>query len=157
MGNVDALHLDDLYLIFWIALLDLSMISLFYKEWKVTTFDSSFAQSIGFSCSFFNYLLMVLTAATVIGAFRAIGVLLVLAFLIVPVLTARLFCHRLKRVILCAMGIGIFCSLFGVALARHCLTAYQLSLSTAGMTVTVLGAVYCAALGVRLTFRICRC
>ncbi len=146
MGNVDALHLNDVYLIFWIALLNLTLIGVFYKEWKVTTFDGGFANSIGFSGPLFNYFLMALTSVTVIGAFRAVGVLLVLAFLVAPVLTARLFCHRLKHMILLSIGIGIGCSVISVALARHLLSVYHLPLSTSGLTIACLGSVYFLAI-----------
>lgn len=146
MGNVDALHLDDLRIVFWTALADFSLILLLFKEWKVTTFDSGFSKSVGFSISFFNYLLMVLTAATAIASFRAVGVLLVLAFLVTPVLIARLFCQRLKYLILFSMGIGIFTSLISVALSRHLLTTHNLSLSTSALTVTLLGLLYFSAL-----------
>lgn len=142
MGNVDALHVHDLKLILGIVLFDFAVIALFFKEFKMTTFDSSFADAQGVSSSLFNYLLMVLTSATVIGAFRAVGVLLVLAFLVAPVLTARLFTHRLKNLLLLAIAIGIGASLLSVALARHLLTVHHLPLSTSGLVATVLGAVY---------------
>lgn len=149
MGNVDALHLDDLRLIFWIALSNLFFIVLLYKEWKMTTFDAGFAKSIGFSSGMFNYFLMVLTSITVIGAFRAVGVLLVLAFLVAPVLTARLFCNRLQYVILLAIAIGVGCSLISVCLARHLLTLYHLPLSTSGLAITCLGLIYFLSLGLK--------
>lgn len=142
MGNVDALHVHDLKLILGIALFDFAVIALFFKEFKMTTFDPSFASAQGVSGSLFNYLLMVLTSATVIGAFRAVGVLLVLAFLVGPVLTARLFTHRLKKLLILAAAIGVGASLFSVALARHLLTVHHLPLSTSGLVATVLGAIY---------------
>lgn len=142
MGNVDALHFQDLKLIFWIALFNLATVILFFKEFKMITFDGAFANVQGFSRSSFNYLLMVLTSATVIGAFRAVGVLLVLAFLVGPVLIARLFTHRLKKLVLLSMGIGACGSLISVAIARHLLSVHHLSLSTSGLASTVLGAIY---------------
>lgn len=142
MGNVDALHFDDLRVVFWTALINFSCITILFKEWKVTTFDSGFAQSTGFSTPFFNYLLMVLTAATSIAAFRAVGVLLVLSFLVAPVLIARLFCQRLKYVLFISSGIGVFASLFSVALSRHLLTVHNLPVSTSALTVTTLGVLY---------------
>jgi manganese/zinc/iron transport system permease protein len=142
MGNVDALHIDDLKLILWIALFDFVIITIFFKEFKMIAFDGAFADSQGISRSFFNYLLMVLTSATVIGAFRAVGVLLVLAFIVGPVLTARLFTHRLKKLILLAMGIGVGASLISVALSRHLLSIHHLPLSTSGLVATVLGMIY---------------
>lgn len=146
MGNADALHLDDLRTVFWTALVDLCLIVLLFKEWKVTTFDSGFAHSVGFSTSLFNYLLMILTAATAIASFRAVGVLLVLSFLVTPVLIARLFCQRLKYLLLFSIGVGVFVSLISVCLSRHLLTLHNLSLSTSGLTVTLLGLVYCVSL-----------
>ncbi len=142
MGNVDALHIHDLKLIFWIALFDFAVIGLLFKEFKMITFDGAFAAFQGFSKPFFHYLLMVLTSATVIGAFRAVGVLLVLAFLVGPVLTARLFTHRLKKLIFLSMAIGSGASLISVALARHLLSVQHLPVSTSGLAVTVLGAIY---------------
>lgn len=142
MGNVDALHVHDLKLIFWIALFDFAVIGLFFKEFKITTFDASLADAQGFRSSAFNYLLMVLTSATVIGAFRAVGVLLVLAFLVGPALTARLLTHRLKTLILLAIAIGCAGAFISVALSRHFLSVFHAPVSTAGLATTVLGAIY---------------
>jgi manganese/zinc/iron transport system permease protein len=153
MGNVDALHVHDLKLIFWIVLFDFAVIGVFFKEFKVTTFDASLADAQGFPSSLFNYLLMMLTSATVIGAFRAVGVLLVLAFLVGPVLSARLMTHRLKTLIFLAIGIGIAASLISVALSRHLLSVYHIPLSTAGLATTVLGAIYFVSLAVRGCFK----
>ena len=151
MGNVDALHVHDLKLIFWIALVDLACIVIFFKEFKMTTFDPGFASASGFSSPFFNYLLMVLTSATVIGAFRAVGVLLVLAFLVGPVLTAQLLTHRLKKVLVLAIAFGLVAAFFSVALGRHLLSVYHLPVSTSGLVTTVLGGVYCLTLLYRVT------
>lgn len=142
MGNVDALHVHDLKLLFWITLIDLGVISLFYKEFKITTFDQIFANTQGFSNTFFSYVLMVLTSATVIGAFRAVGVLLVLAFLVGPVLIARLFSHHLKKILFLASLIGICTSILSVAMSRHLLSVHHLPLSTSGLATTLLGIIY---------------
>ena len=83
MGNVDALHVHDLKLIWMVTLIDFVVLSMFFKEFKITTFDPSLANSLGISTNIYNYLLMILVAATSIGAFRAVGVLLVLALLVV--------------------------------------------------------------------------
>lgn len=149
MGNVDALHLHDLYLIFWVVLLNSASVGFLFKEWKITSFDPGFASANGYSSPLFNYFLMVLTSATVIGAFRAVGVLLVLSFLVAPVLMARLMTHRLKKVLLFSNLLGIGCAFFGVALARHLLTVHELPLSTAGLVVSVLGVVYLLVLLIR--------
>jgi manganese/zinc/iron transport system permease protein len=142
MGNVDALHIDDLGLVLFVALFNLIPIIFLFKEYQVTTFDPSFAKIVGISPGFFNYLLMVQVAATAIGAFRAVGVLLFLAFLVGPPLSARLWTHKLKTLIFLSMGIGIFCSLIGVALSRHILTTSRFPVSTAGLVVVCIALFY---------------
>ena len=142
MGNADALHLDDLSLVMGIVLINIVLVVLFFKEFKITTFDPVLARSLGFSTLFFNYLLMTQFSATAVVSFRAVGVLMVLAFITGPSLTARLLTHNLKTMLLYAVLIGILTSLFGVALSRHILTTTGIPLSTAGIVVTLISVVY---------------
>ncbi len=145
MGNVDALHRDDIKLGIAVLFLNLLLLTLFFKEYAITTFDAGLAKSLGFSAGFFNYLLMSQVAATAIGAFRAVGVLMVLAFITGPPLTARLLTDRLSSMLAISIGVGVGCSLVGVALSRHILTVYGAPLSTAGLTVCLLVAAFLAA------------
>lgn len=149
MGNVDALHIDDISLGMVILLINLLFITAFYKEWQLTTFDPGLAKTLGFSPAFFNYLLMVLVSLTVVGAFRAVGVLMVLTFITAPPLAARLFCSRLSSLLVTASAIGIASALTGIALARHLLTSYGLALSTGGIVVVLLGFFYLLCLAVK--------
>jgi manganese/zinc/iron transport system permease protein len=153
MGNVDALHFDDLKLISIVFLSNLAITGLFYKEFKVTAFDSMLANSLGIRTSFFHTLLMVQTAATAIGAFRAVGVLLMLAFLVGPVISARLLTHNLPRLILLAMGLGVLCSVVGVALSRHILSVHHVPLSTAGLVVSLISLAFVLAILLRARAR----
>lgn len=139
MGNIDALELGDASWVYLTLMLNILAITLFYRQFQVTTFDQNYAKTLGFSPTLYHYLLMVLVSATVIASFRAVGVLMVLALLTGPPLIAGFFTHRLKFLIPLAAIAGILFSLFGVALSRHILTAYQLPLSTAGLVVCLIG------------------
>lgn len=138
MGNVDALHIDDCKLVFVILGLNIFSFVLFFKEFKITTFDAGFAKAFGISTVFFNYLLMTQVSATAIGAFRAVGVLMVLAFITGPALTARLLTHDLKRMLLLSVLLGCAASVIGVALSRHLLSVYNEALSTGGLVVCLI-------------------
>lgn len=145
MGNVDALHRNDIYLAFLILAFNLGGIAFFFRGWKVTTFDPAFSKAMGFSPPLFNYLLMSLVSLTVVGAFRAVGVLMVLTFITAPPLFARLFSKTLLQVLVRSSGIALLASFIGVALARHLLTHYGIALSTAGIVVTLMGGAYLIA------------
>jgi manganese/zinc/iron transport system permease protein len=142
MGNADALQSRDLLWVYIIAALNLFLFVLFFKEFKLTTFDSGLAYAMGFSPLIFNYLLMAQVSATTITSFRAVGVLLVLAFMTGPSLAARLLTHRLNRVLVWSIVLGVLCALIGVALTRHILTVYGIALSTSGVVVCTILVAY---------------
>ncbi len=138
MGNADALMPSDLHWVYLILVVNLLLFCLFSKEFKLTTFDPQLALALGFSPVFFNYLLMAQVSAASITAFRAVGVLLVLAFMTGPPLTARLLTHRLSNMLAGGVGIGILSAIIGVALTRHILTVYGMALSTSGIVVCMI-------------------
>lgn len=142
MGNADALHSSDLFWVYIIVVCNAVLFALFFKEFKLTTFDPSLAYAMGFSPILFNYLLMAQVSATSITSFRAVGVLLVLAFMTGPALSARLLTHRLNRVLILATALGSLCALVGVALTRHILTVYGVALSTSGVVVCAILLLY---------------
>lgn len=142
MGNVDALHVNDLKLAAAVAGFNAIVVLLFFKEFKLMAFDPAFAVTIGLSAALWNYVFMTMTALTAVAAFRAVGVLLVLALLVGPVLIARLYVKRLKALMAVSSAIGVGVSLVAVALARHLLSVYDLPLSTAGIVVTLIGVLY---------------
>ncbi len=137
-GNIDMLRREDLTLSLYMAAFNMLIIILFFKEYKVLAFDEGYAKALGIRVHFYNYLLMFQVAATSIIAFRAVGVLLVLAFMTAPVIVARLYTHSLRHLLFLAPIFAIFVSALGVALSRHLLTVYGLPLSTAGLTVSLM-------------------
>lgn len=142
MGNVDALQSRDLFWVYVIMALNIFLFVLFFKEFKLTTFDPGLAYAMGLSPFLFSYLLMAQVSATTITSFRAVGVLLVLAFMTGPPLAARLLTHSLKSMLIWATVLGSFCALIGVALTRHILTVYGVALSTSGVVVCMILALY---------------
>jgi len=142
MGNVDIVQLADLRLALSLVGFNLLIIALFHRQYTLTVFDKSLARSYGVPVKFFEYLMMFQTAITVIGSFRAVGVLLVLAFLVSPVVIARLFTNKVATLLglSCLIGLGI--SVIGVAISRHILSVYQLPLSTSGVVVSLFVVVF---------------
>lgn len=82
----------------------LLIIGLFFKEWKITTFDSALAASIGIPVLAMHYLFMTLVSVTTVAAFDAVGAIMVVAMLIAPAATAYLWTdHLLKMIVLSAI------------------------------------------------------
>ena len=142
MGNADALGGGDLTLSSLLALLNVAVFCLFFHSFQFASFDRGAAVSIGLPCGRLDMVLLLLTAFSCVGAFRAVGVLVVVSFLVGPFLIARLFSHKLKVLLILSPAIGIFASLLGVALARHFLTFYDLALSTGGIVALLIAVFY---------------
>jgi manganese/zinc/iron transport system permease protein len=150
MGNVDALHIDDCRFIFVILLLNTCLFLLFFKEFKITTFDSGLSRALGISTVFYNYLLMVQVSLTTIGAFRAVGVLMVLSFITGPALIARFLTDHLGKMFALSIFVGSICSIVGVAISRHILSVYGVALSTSGIVVSTILTLFAATVIVKL-------
>ncbi len=150
-GNIDALGRTDILYAGAAALLNLGLTLLAYRPWALSAFDPQLAASSGLKVTGYHYLQMALTALTLVVSIRAVGVLLVLAFLTGPTLIARHYSHRLPSLLALTVAIGIGFSLIGVALSRHLLSIHHLPLSTGGLIVTLLSLGY--FLSAALTFR----
>src|SRR5262249_20465420 len=94
--------------------------------------------SAGFSRAAFYFL----TALTCVSSFRAVGVLVVLALLVGPFLTVRLFCHRLQWLLLWTPLLAVFSCVVSVALARALLSIDSIALSTGGILSAVISLLF---------------
>ncbi|HEX2281516.1 MAG TPA: metal ABC transporter permease [Thermomicrobiales bacterium] len=122
-----------------IAVLNLALILLFYKELKVSTFDPGLAAALGFSPVVLHYALMTAVSVTTVGAFSAVGAILVVALMIVPAVTAYLLTDRLALMIALSVGSGIISAVAGYYLA------VALNVSISGMMTVVAGALFALA------------
>lgn len=119
-----------------ILLLTLGMLFAFFKELKVSTFDAGLSAALGFSPVVLHYGLMTVSSVTVVGAFEAVGAVLVVALMIAPAASAYLLTSDLKKMLVLSVGFGVFSAIGGYWVA-HALDA-----SIAGSMTTVLGLVF---------------
>lgn len=83
-----------------ILLINIILLLLFYKELKISTFDAGLAAALGFSPALIHYGLMMMVSVTAVGAFDAVGSILVVALMIAPPASAWLFTDRLSQMLL---------------------------------------------------------
>ncbi|QPC84157.1 metal ABC transporter permease [Phototrophicus methaneseepsis] len=124
-------------LVFWpksitvtavMALLVTLFVVLFYKELKLSTFDAALAKALGFRPGVLHYALMVLVSLVAVGAFDAVGSILVIAFFIIPPAAAYLLTDRLWAMLIISPVIGTVGAYFGYDLARgHFLNLIELN------------------------------
>ncbi|UCF67994.1 MAG: metal ABC transporter permease [Acidobacteriota bacterium] len=123
-----------------ILLLNVVLISVLYKELKLATLDREQAAVLGFAPATVHYLLMGCVSITAVGAFQAVGSILVVALMIAPPAAAYLLSDRLSVVLILGGVLGAASGVGGYWLARG------IDGSIAGSMAVVAGLVFLGAL-----------
>lgn len=106
-----------LYVSSGLLVLNIGIITLFFKELKLVSFDPVLASVLGFSPVLLHYLLMSLVSVTAVGSFQSIGSILVVAFMIAPPTTAYLLSDDLKHMLWISCGLAVLNSVLGFQMA----------------------------------------
>ena len=115
-----------LYISGGLLIINITFVSVFFKELQVVSFDPVLAAVMGFSPTLIHYSLMTAASLTAVGAFEAVGSVLVTAFMIAPAAAAYLITDDLRKMLFIAVGIGAVSGVLGY----H--TAMLLEVSIAG-------------------------
>lgn len=126
----------SLWVIGTILAITIGLLIAFFKELKISTFDAGLAASLGFSPALIHYGLMTMASITTIGAFDAVGAILVVALMIAPAASAYLLTTDLKKMLGLAIAFGVFSAISGYWLA------HWLDASIAGSITTMLGILF---------------
>ena len=113
------------------ALVILSLFALL-KPLLFVTFDEEAAQVSGMPTRFLNIALILLTALTVSVAIPIVGILLIAALMVIPVVAALQWRCGFMRTVLIAEGISIVSVLFGIV------ASFYLNLATGGTIVLIM-------------------
>jgi manganese/zinc/iron transport system permease protein len=125
-----------LWVMIAVLLLNAAFIVAFYKELKLTTFDAALAGALGFAPGLIHYAFMTLVSVTAVGAFDAVGSVLVVALMIAPPAAAYLLTDRLPRMIMLSVAIGVASALAGYWMS------YLFDVSIAGSMATMTGVAF---------------
>ncbi|MDQ0272037.1 metal ABC transporter permease [Cytobacillus purgationiresistens] len=119
-----------------VLITNLLIIVLFYKEFKITSFDPQMAAAIGIPVLFIHYLLMGMVSITTVASFDSVGAILVVAMLIAPGASAYLLTNKLTIMLLLSAVFGIASAVLGYY------TASFLDASISGSMASVNGIIF---------------
>ncbi len=122
-----------------ILLLNLLLIGLAWKELKLATVDAGLAALLGFSPGVIHYSLMAMVSVTAVGAFDAVGSILVVALMIAPPATAYLLVDRFAPMLWVGAAVAAASAVLGFAIS------YVLDVSIAGSMAAACGLLFAFA------------
>ena len=116
-GQASTFIERDVNVIFIAGIVLLAIIMLFWKEFKLVSFDSDFAKTLGFPSKKIEILISVLIVATVIIGIQAAGVILISAMLISPAVAARQWTDKLSVMVILSAIFGGISGFFGTLIS----------------------------------------
>jgi manganese/iron transport system permease protein len=118
-GNVLLVTVDDVRLTAVVAAIVAASLLVLHRRFVLRAFDPGLADAMGFNGLLLDLALLLLLAGTVVISLRAIGNILVVAFLITPAATARLLTNRVGPMLLISAVIGMAAGVAGLIAAYH--------------------------------------
>lgn len=112
-GKAAALVGNDLIAFAIIALVLITTVIAFFKEFTLVSFDEPYALALGLPIGKLELLLTTLTVLAVVTGITAVGVVLMAAMLITPAAAARFWTNDLRKMMVLAAVFGAVSGLLG--------------------------------------------
>jgi manganese/zinc/iron transport system permease protein len=137
LGQTAALKRSDAMLMGGVALFALVATGLLFKEFRVVCFDENFARAQDWPVARIDLLMMALVVVVTVVGLQAVGLLLIVAFVIIPPTAARFWTERLGAMTVLGAGFGGISGYLGASAS-----ALLPDLPTGGVIVLVAGAIF---------------
>ena len=119
LGNVLGVDSESLVLTAVSGGLVVAFVIVFFRGFHLWSFDPAMARATGLPTGLLHYLFTALLSATIVASLQAVGLILVIAMLVTPGATAYLLSDRLGRMMLIAVGFGVFSGVSGLYASYH--------------------------------------
>ncbi len=116
-GSAATLLHGDVTIMIVLGTIVLLLLFLFWKEFKLLTFDPDFAQSLGFPVKRIALLLTTLIVVSIVIGLQTVGVVLMSAMIIAPAVAARQWTDRLGIMVILAGSFGAFSGFLGALIS----------------------------------------
>ncbi|MCB5162756.1 metal ABC transporter permease [Marinomonas algarum] len=113
-GNVLGIDWRDIQESAVIAIVVVVFMALKGKDLLLFIFDRQHAKAIGLPVSFLHYGLLIILSLTIVGALKAVGMILVVAMLIAPGAIAFLLTRSFIKMLALSVCIGTSCAVLGM-------------------------------------------
>jgi len=118
-GSVSTISRMDLWLVALIAVIVIAVISLFYKELFLLSFDEDHAKTSGIPVAVIHFAFIVLVALVIAAAMQIVGILLVSSLMTLPVAAAMKLAKSFKQTIILSIVFAEISVLSGLSFAYY--------------------------------------
>lgn len=105
-GQAAAMLPSDLYLLSIVAVVILSVVTIFFDKFRLISFNNMYAKTLGINMFFYEAILAFLIITSVVIGLQVVGVVLMAAVLLTPVAAAKFWSENLSTMLFIAALIG---------------------------------------------------
>ncbi len=116
-GQASTLLKRDVWIIGVLGAVLIALVILFWKEFKLVSFDADFAESLGFSTRKITILLSAMIVAGIIIGLQTVGVILMSAMLVAPAVAARQWTDRFHVMVILSSIFGAISGVIGTIIS----------------------------------------
>ncbi|MBD0413654.1 metal ABC transporter permease [Oryzicola mucosus] len=116
-GDILGVSWGDILQTGIIAAVSLAAIGIYRRDLLLHAFDPQHARAIGLPVRLLHYGLLTILSLTIVGALKAVGIILAIAMLIAPGAIAFLLTDRFERMMMVSLAVALLTSFFGVYLS----------------------------------------
>lgn len=116
-GKTASMVLSDFQLLIGVTSGVILLSVVFFKEFRLLCFDEQYAASQGWSVQWLDVMLLALVTLVTVAGLQAVGLILIIAFLITPAAAARFWSDRLDRMLFLSAVIGALSGWLGATLS----------------------------------------
>jgi manganese/zinc/iron transport system permease protein len=116
-GQAATLLQRDVVMIATLGGIALAIAALFWKEFKLLSFDPDFAASLGFPVRWIDVLLTSVLVLSIVIGLQTVGVVLMSAMVVAPAAAARQWTDRMGKMIVLAGGFGALAGVSGAVIS----------------------------------------
>ena len=116
-GKTASMVMSDFQILVLVTFCVITCSLLLFKELRLLCFDENFAAALGWPVKYLDILLLALITAVMVAGLQAVGLILIIAFLITPAAAARFWTNQLDRMLLLSAIIGAASGWLGASLS----------------------------------------
>ena len=116
-GKTASMVMSDFQILVLVTICVITCSLLLFKEFRLLCFDENFAAALGWPVKFLDILLLALITAVTVAGLQAVGLILIIAFLITPAAAARFWTNQLDRMLVLSALIGAASGWLGASLS----------------------------------------
>jgi manganese/zinc/iron transport system permease protein len=116
-GQASTMMTEDVITMAIAGIITLIILALFWKEFKLLSFDQGFGASMGFPMKLIDTILITLLVIAIVNGLQAVGVVLMSAMVVAPAAAARQWTDRLSIMVILSALFGAFSGICGALIS----------------------------------------